>query len=175
MVGERLKYLLNILGISQEKFANDIGIKQGTVSDIIRGKTKNISLPIARLCNFLYGVNPTWLLTGEGDMFLPGREPKNGQNPPKVADGLEIIEGEAVQHPELDHLTKVAHTGWWDKLTETEREIVVFMEHLKDQQTKKQVRDLLEACLKKETTEEELLKKLGDIEDPDIKQKGAAG
>jgi plasmid maintenance system antidote protein VapI len=31
--------MLKTLGITQSQFADDIGIKQGSVSDIIRGKT----------------------------------------------------------------------------------------------------------------------------------------
>jgi hypothetical protein len=103
-------------------------------------------------------------------MFLPGKKP-----PVKSKNGFEVVDGTVESHPELDILPKIAYTGWWEKLTETEREIIVFMANLKDPQTKQQIRDLLEACLKKELTEEELLKKVEGLNDPQLKQKGAAG
>jgi len=66
----RLKKLLKSLKITQNEFAKEVGLTQGTVSDIIRGKTKGLSEPIAKLCRYLYNVNPKWLLSGEGEMFL---------------------------------------------------------------------------------------------------------
>lgn len=169
---DRIIKLLKILNLTQKEFAGQIGITPGGFNDYIRGRAKDLSSNIIKNIVEKYGVNPTWLLTGEGNMFLPGKGPskKESQN-----TNLDIIEGMVTEYPELDILPKIAHTGWWEKLTETEREIIVFMAQLKDATTKKQVRDLLEACLKKEITEEELLKKIEGIDNSGFKQKGAAG
>lgn len=170
MFSERIKIIIKTLGIKNKEFAKELGLTQGGLSDIINGRVKKLSGTFIELLKLKYNVNPTWLLTGEGEMFLPGKKP-----PVKAENGLEVINGTVESHPELDILPKIAYTGWWDKLTETEREIIVFMANLKDPQTKQQIRDLLEACLKKELTEEELLKKIEGLDDPQLKQKGAAG
>ena len=79
MSGERLKFLLKELNLTQAQFAEDVGVKQGTISDIIRGKTAGLSVTMAKLCQYIYNVNPTWLLTGEGEMFLgTGRDRQAG-------------------------------------------------------------------------------------------------
>lgn len=123
-----------------------------------------------------FGLNPTWLLTGEGDMFLPGKGPAaRGPSQELSNTNLDVIDGKANEYPELNILPKVAHTAWWQSLTETEREIIVFITHLKDPETKKKLRDLVEIALKKEISEEEFKKQIEGMDDPKLHQKGAAG
>ncbi len=65
---QRLKILREILNLSQGEFSIAIGRKQGSVSDIERGR--NSVDGILELLKLKFNVNPVWLKTGEGEMFL---------------------------------------------------------------------------------------------------------
>ncbi|MEJ5361122.1 MAG: helix-turn-helix transcriptional regulator [Spirochaetota bacterium] len=172
---DRILKIIKLTKTTQKEFAESIGITQSAISQFLKGQSKGLHSDTLIAIINKYNINPTWLLTGEGDIFLPGKEPGDSSDLLNTKKNLDIIEGTVSEHPEIDILPKIAHTGWWKSLTETEREIIVFMAHLKDATTKKQVRDLLEACLKKEITQEELLKKIEGIDNSEFKQKGAAG
>jgi len=66
----RLKQVRKILNFTQQELAEALGI---TVTSIRRYEydTAQISKKTALALKGLFGVNPTWLLTGEGEMFLP--------------------------------------------------------------------------------------------------------
>lgn len=75
-VGLRLEELLNKLKTSQLRLALDTGLNQSFLSAIIRGK-KNISRDVLFSIVSKYPmVNLTWLLTGNGTMFLPDQSEK---------------------------------------------------------------------------------------------------
>src|SRR5690606_3768605 len=65
----RLKQLRKALGLSQGQLARKIGRKQGSISDIERGR--NSIDGIVQLLKLTFRVNPEWLQKGEGEMFLP--------------------------------------------------------------------------------------------------------
>ncbi|MFJ1431914.1 S24 family peptidase [Capnocytophaga canimorsus] len=68
---QRLKYLQKILGFSsQTEFANALGIKQGSLSDIYRKKNGiGVSDSIKMILLKDYSINTDWLETGEGEML----------------------------------------------------------------------------------------------------------
>ena len=69
--GIRLQQLFDALNLTQKAAAQRLGISQGFITKIINGK-KNVS---ARVLNELTigfeGFSPVWLMSGEGEMFLP--------------------------------------------------------------------------------------------------------
>ena len=65
---ERLKKVRNKLGLTQKELAEKIGLLWYQIKDIEIGKVK-IHKSIAKLLYYEIGVNPQWLLTGEGEMF----------------------------------------------------------------------------------------------------------
>lgn len=72
----RLNALISELGVSQKRLAESIGVSRAQINLLSKGErtlTENIVYKIARKYPF---VNPTWLLTGEGDMFKPGETVK---------------------------------------------------------------------------------------------------
>ncbi|SNZ07705.1 Helix-turn-helix [Persephonella hydrogeniphila] len=73
--GCRLKKLLETLGLSQRKFAEEIGVKPPTISEYISGKT-NPSPRTLKIIEEKFNVNPEWLREGKGEMFLPQEEKK---------------------------------------------------------------------------------------------------
>ena len=70
MLNDRLKEIRKRVGITQAEFARTIGIASNTVSQIENGQRNPGGAVIKSICRE-FGVNETWLRTGEGDMFAP--------------------------------------------------------------------------------------------------------
>ncbi|MEJ2905037.1 helix-turn-helix transcriptional regulator [Pedobacter panaciterrae] len=68
---QRLKIAMKELGFStQKEFATVLNVQQGSLSDILRSKEGvGVSNNIADKLEILYGINKTWLKTGEGEMI----------------------------------------------------------------------------------------------------------
>jgi len=65
----RLKEIRKNLGFTQKEFADSLGLKQGSYSDIERGKV-GISGVLLKFLITKYRVNPLWLYEGTGGKFL---------------------------------------------------------------------------------------------------------
>lgn len=63
---QRLRQLRHDLNMSQDAFGKLLGLKQGSFSDIERGKV-NVSPSVLRKLDQL-GFNPTWIQQGEGSI-----------------------------------------------------------------------------------------------------------
>ena len=72
-IGDRLRQLRRHLGVNQCDFAESIGLKQGSYSDIERGRS-GLSNHVKMSLSEKYNVNIDWLVNGDGDMFTG--EPK---------------------------------------------------------------------------------------------------
>lgn len=67
-MGDRIKALRQSLGLTQQEFADRIGIKRGAIANYEIGR--NISdVVINSICR-TYNVSENWLRTGEGEMFV---------------------------------------------------------------------------------------------------------
>jgi len=66
----RLRKFRNFLKHNQKAFCEPIGLQQGSYSDIERGRSQ-ITFTLLKKMMTRYGLNPLWLLTGKGQMFLP--------------------------------------------------------------------------------------------------------
>ena len=69
---ERLKQIMTELRVKQVAFAEAIGTTQATLSRQLSG-THKIDRQAALAIQAVYGASAEWLLTGEGEMFLDGR------------------------------------------------------------------------------------------------------
>jgi transcriptional regulator with XRE-family HTH domain len=70
-IGKRIKEIRKKLGIKQIDMANNLKMKQGSLSDIERGKVNNVKdYIITGICSH-YLINDKWLRTGEGEMIEP--------------------------------------------------------------------------------------------------------
>ena len=67
-MGERVKELRTVLGLSGEKFGEKIGVKRSAISDIERGRNNLSEQNILAICRE-FNVNEEWLRTGTGEMF----------------------------------------------------------------------------------------------------------
>jgi hypothetical protein len=67
-MGERVKELRTVLGLSGEKFGEKIGVKRSAISDIERGRNNLSEQNILAICRE-FNVNEEWLRYGTGEMF----------------------------------------------------------------------------------------------------------
>ena len=68
-ISVRLKYLRHILDISQQDFANSLGISRGNIAAYEVGKN-NPSQSVISLISKTYDVNKDWLRFGTGEIFI---------------------------------------------------------------------------------------------------------
>jgi SOS-response transcriptional repressor LexA/DNA-binding XRE family transcriptional regulator len=79
-IKERLRTARNFLKLSQEALAIATGSQRTTVA----GYESGISLPRAEFLRELsikYGINPNWILTGQGDMLVEASANSKGKSP----------------------------------------------------------------------------------------------
>ncbi len=69
-MNERLKKLRKALDMTQQEFADKIGISRGNIGAYEVGKNALSDAVISLICRE-FNVNEEWLRTGKGDMFLP--------------------------------------------------------------------------------------------------------
>lgn len=65
---ERIATLRKALGLTQQRFADGIGVKRGTVSNYEIGRNVPTETVLQMICR-VYGVRREWLDTGIGEMF----------------------------------------------------------------------------------------------------------
>lgn len=69
MIGDNIKELRRVLGLTQQKFADRLGVKQATLSMVESGKS-NASRQLLMAVSREFGVRIEWLETGEGEIFI---------------------------------------------------------------------------------------------------------
>lgn len=70
---ERIKRLRKTLNLTQQEFAERIGVKRNTVGQYEIGRNDPTDTVITLICKE-YGVNEAWLRHGTGEMFAPDPE-----------------------------------------------------------------------------------------------------
>ena len=68
-MNERIKQLRKTLGLTQQEFAERIGITRNAVANYETGRNEPIGSVLNLICNE-YNVNPDWLHNGSGEMFI---------------------------------------------------------------------------------------------------------
>ncbi|TGK16067.1 helix-turn-helix domain-containing protein [Leptospira kmetyi] len=74
---DRLKRLIETLGVSQAEFARSIDLKPAFISDLINERAKSFSQESLVRLRTAHNVNPLWLIAGEGDMLIADVEAKS--------------------------------------------------------------------------------------------------
>lgn len=64
----RIKQIRNAQNLTQQAFAKSLGIAQGFLSELEKGKYEPTQTILMAIC-YLYQINIDWLLTGEGQMY----------------------------------------------------------------------------------------------------------
>ena len=105
---ERIKELRKALGLTQQKFADGMGVKQNTIAQYESGRNTPIDAVITLICR-TYSVNETWLRTGEGEMFQP-----KSRNDELLDYARRIAEGDpsSIQAKILTAMTRLTDAQW---------------------------------------------------------------
>lgn len=69
-MNERIRKIRKTLDLTQQKFAEKIGVKQNTVAQYEMGRNVPIDSVVNLICKE-FNISEKWLRTGEGSMFLP--------------------------------------------------------------------------------------------------------
>ena len=73
ILGQRLKSALKGLGLKGVDVAKDLGVAENTVSQWFQGK-REPKLEVLKFLYQKYGINPLYVITGEGSPVLPRDE-----------------------------------------------------------------------------------------------------
>ena len=68
-MNERIKKLRKALDLTQQEFADKIGMKRNTVANYETDRNEPSNSVISLICK-TFNVSETWLRTGEGEMFV---------------------------------------------------------------------------------------------------------
>ena len=69
-MNERIKQIRRELGLTQQEFADRIGLKQNSIALIESGKRNISDQAVLSICRE-YGINEEWLRTGKGEKMAP--------------------------------------------------------------------------------------------------------
>ncbi len=73
-MNDRIKQLRKALDLTQQEFADRIGVKRNTIATYEIGRNTPLDAVVTSICKE-FNVSETWLRTGEGEMFV--QLPKN--------------------------------------------------------------------------------------------------
>lgn len=66
----RIKKIRELAGLNQADFGMSVGVKQSAITGYETGARKPRDTVIKLICDE-YHINKQWLLTGEGEMYMP--------------------------------------------------------------------------------------------------------
>lgn len=72
-MNERLKKLRKALDLTQQEFADRIGVKRNTIATYEIGRNTPLDAVVSSICRE-FNVSETWLRTGDGEMFVQRSE-----------------------------------------------------------------------------------------------------
>ena len=70
MMYERIKTLRKTLNLTQQEFADRIGVKRNTIAQYENGRNNPIDTVVFLICRE-FSVSEEWLRYGTGEMFMP--------------------------------------------------------------------------------------------------------
>jgi len=85
MIGEKLTAYFKSLGITQEDIAERLGVSQQYVSRLLSGNAEFGKKQAQRFYE-LWKIQPSWLLTGQGEMIATSNENDEMQTPRDLSD-----------------------------------------------------------------------------------------
>ncbi len=152
----RFQCIIEILQLKQTVLARELGVSEGTIRGIVSGRIKSISGELLVGLQLKYNINPVWLITGDGEMFLtsqntasePQKKPANSE--PKKLNHLSVHEGNVQEYPDIDDSDQIARTAWYRALPDDGQFIVNAIDELRDLEALKVIGDLCDAAVSKQ-------------------------
>lgn len=112
-MNERIKKLRRSLDLTQQEFADRIGVKRNTIANYEIGRNVPIDSVLALIVREFH-VNETWLRSGEGEMFTPAAASALDT----LAKEQNLTHGEYVLIEKLLHLKPEVRKGILDYIME---------------------------------------------------------
>ena len=126
---DRIRKIRRNLDLTQQEFADKLGIKRNTIANYESGRNEPIDAVVSLICRE-FNVNENWLTSGEGEMFLPV-EDAVGEVVSKLVDEL---------NPFYDMIIDIMHT--FNNLDDKGQEIICnFTSDLVDRMAKRNKQD----------------------------------
>lgn len=124
---ERLKEIRKSLDLTQREFSDALDIKQGSYSDVERGKA-GISAVLLKNLIRRFRINPLWLCEGEGEMFIDTQE-GTSLNTSKSTTFHRVKHAykETEKEPSLELLEQVKHLEQQQENLENLKSIIDFL------------------------------------------------
>ncbi len=85
MLYKRIKEVRSLLKMSQKEFGDKLGVSRNVIANIEYNRVEPQRIFLQHLCN-TFSVNPDWLKTGDGDIFL-----SNNKNLSEVVQAFESL------------------------------------------------------------------------------------
>lgn len=113
---ERIKALRTAIGLTQQDFADRIGVKRNTVATYEMGRSTPSDSAISLICRE-FNVNEAWLRTGDGEMFAPKTRNeelfefavKAAESPPSAIQAQLLAAMSRLTDDQWEVLAQVAH------------------------------------------------------------------
>lgn len=113
---ERIKALRTAIGLTQQDFADRIGVKRNTVATYEMGRSTPSDSAISLICRE-FNVNEAWLRTGDGEMFAPKTRNeelfefavKAAESPPSAIQAQLLAVMSRLTDDQWEVLAQVAH------------------------------------------------------------------
>jgi len=161
-IGQRITEIRVKQDLTQKEFAKSLDVAQPVLNRAEKGEQKPSATMLSKFIRI--GVSVNWLLTGHGSMFLD-KEPDTKEN----ISGLTGIDGNVDTYPQVDHVTKIAKTKWWEGLSAVKKFIIAGLDEIQDEEFLSMTKNNINFQVLKERAEKE------EEEKEKLKQKGAAG
>jgi transcriptional regulator with XRE-family HTH domain len=94
-INDRIKEIIEDLGVSYTRFAEEVGTVRSGISHVIRGRNKPGIDLLQKILSRYPSVNSQWLLTGKGEKYLTESETS-------VNESVPYKEQEEVLHTKQD-------------------------------------------------------------------------
>lgn len=107
-VSERVTLLRKTLKLSQSSFGESIGVSRDVIKNIDNKLVPPKPLLLQQICK-VHNVNPRWLETGEGEMFLPMDEDDKLY---EFVDRVCAMDGDAFKKRMFNALANLSESGW---------------------------------------------------------------
>ena len=108
MISERIKQVIDNEKISVREFERRISSGQGVIAKCVKHNTDISSSVMAQIVKNFPQYSPIWLLTGEGDMYVTGKSPKeDGSDANSLEQRLaEIEKKQEIRDKEMESIMK---------------------------------------------------------------------
>jgi transcriptional regulator with XRE-family HTH domain len=124
---ERLKEIRKSLDFTQREFSDALDIKQGSYSDVERGKA-GISAVLLKNLIRRFRINPLWLCEGEGDMFIDAPDGLIlSSSKPMATHRIKYSQKESEKEPTTEQLEQIKHLEQQQENLENLKSIIDFL------------------------------------------------